>query len=165
MSEKELKKMARELKKEAVEIQEKLDLIEKERDEKQRIKAEYTLAVYEPEYEVNYNRLWNSIKTIVEQGGKVDGENIEEIYKEACYRLPLKKEKIYPCPKCGEIGSLYVAEYGDPHMCIHKKKVTCQHCGYTCPGNYHYYEDDAWDELHDWLIKRGYLNASVPKPW
>ena len=92
MSEKELKKAARELKKEAEEIQEKLDQIEKERAEKRRIKAEYALVHYEPEYELNYYRLWNSIKEVVDQGGVIDKANIDEIYKKALDRLPVKKE-------------------------------------------------------------------------
>lgn len=164
MSEKELRKAARELKKEAEEIQEKLDQIEKERAEKRRIKAEYALVPYEPKYEVNYYSLWNSIKELVEQGGALDKSNIEGIYKKACYRLPVKKEEIYPCPECGEIGSLYVGEFGDPYMCDSKKKVTCQHCGFTCPGEYMTADYAAWEVFHNWLIKRGYLNASVPEP-
>ena len=157
MSEKELKKAAQI-------IQERLDEAEKERAKKQRIKEEYALADYEPEYEVNYYRLWNSIKELVEQGGAVDKSNIDEIYKNACDSLPLKKEKIYPCPKCGEIGYLYVADFGEPYMCDYKKKITCQHCGFTCPGKHQTNDYDAWDVFHNWLVKKGYLDSSVPMP-
>ena len=164
MSEKELKKAARELKKEAEEIQEKLDQIEKERAEKRRIKAEYALVHYEPEYELNYYRLRNSIKKVVDQDGVIDKANIDEIYKKALDRLPVKKEEIYPCPECGKIGSLYVGEFGDPYMCDNKKKIICQHCGFTCPGQYESENYAAWEVFHNWLIKRGYLDASVPEP-
>lgn len=161
----EIEKMSKkELKEVQKNIQKRLDEIEKERARKQRIKDEYTLAAYEPEYYTDYCVLWNHIKTFVESGGVVDRSNIEGIYKNACYPFPVEKSKIYPCPECGKIGYLYVGEFGDASICQNKKKICCSSCGFNYPGKYEYCEDDAWEAFHNWLIKQGYLEKSVEMP-
>ena len=43
---------------------------------------------------------------MIADGGVVDSGNIEEIYQDGLWLIPAKKEDIYTCPQCGEIGSV-----------------------------------------------------------
>ena len=162
MSEQELHEVAND-------IQKRLEDIKEGKEELKRRKKEYALIKREPEYELDYVAFWELVIKMIEQGKSVDSSNIDEINKKSQRRDSIPTNEIYPCPKCGKIGALYVGEFGDydPYMGTGKsrKKVICSCCDFESNGKYQETDYDAWDTFHDWLVKQGYLDASEQKPW
>ena len=160
----EINKMSEEeLKQAAEKIKEQLASIQKEKEERKRRKQEYALVNREPKYRTNYIRLWELVQTIVLDGGTVNAENLNNIFLAAQEEIPVPLKEIYPCPKCGEIGGLYVGEYGDYDPIwgtgTSKKRITCSCCDFVCHVKYEQTDHEAWESFHRWLVKRGYLDA------
>ena len=156
MSEKELKQTAKE-------IQKQLDAIQKKKEERERRKKEYALVQPEPKYKTDYARLWQLMLNAVEKGGCINSENIDTFFKAAQDEIPIPKAERYPCPECGEVGSLYVGEYGDYDPIwgtgTSKRRITCSNCDFVCPARYEQTDYDAWETFHGWLVRNGYLDA------
>ena len=156
----------KELKEASSLIDERLKEIKDKREDKKRRKKQYALITPKPQYHTNYYKLWEIVKDTVNNGGAVNAGNIEEIYYKGQEQERIPMEDIYPCPECGAVGSLSVGEYGDHDSCWgtgkSKKRITCSRCSFVCTAKHQSNDWDAWEQFHDWLIRKGYLNPADP---
>ena len=112
-----------------------------------------------PEYRPNYMKLWERVKSAANITGYVTSENIEAIWQNGQDEIPVSKEELYPCPKCGKM-SLRIGQFGayeNP-----KRKVICDNCDFVYPGEYAPNSKEAWKLFHEWLVREGYLNPADP---
>ena len=137
-----------------------LELIQEEKKlEKKLRKKAYAFAKKSPEYRPDYMKLWDLVKSAVENTGSINADNIEEIWKNGQEEIPVSREELYPCPKCGKI-SLWVGQFGTHEN--PKRKVVCDSCDFVYPGEYAPNSKEAWKLFHGWLIRKGYLNPADP---
>lgn len=128
----------------------------KEQEEKIRRKKEYTLRIPED----TYTFLYSSFHERVMKLGESDPElmaKLQEIEKQCKIKNPHKKEKIYPCPECGEM-CLRLGIFGDSDF-EPQYRVMCDNCSFVAPVEETESQYDAWEDFHAWLEKEGYLNS------
>ena len=145
----------KELREEQKKIEARLNEIKLEKAKRLRKKREYHLTNIEKTYHVNYSLLYSKMTEFFKYNEEMSVSRFNEIVDYCMIEDHIDKNKIYPCPECGE-HSLYVGNFGDNFY--PKQKVTCSMCDFTCSAKEAYTEYDAWDNFHNWLVRNKYLD-------
>lgn len=122
------------------------------------MKKEYSLRTPEDTYTFLYPQFYDLVMTL----GANEPElmpKLQEIEKRCKLRNPHKKEKVYPCPECGDMN-LRLGDFGSSDF-EPEYKVMCDTCSFVAPVEAEYSRCDAWENFHQWLVKEGYLDKNV----
>lgn len=133
-----------------------IDEIEKAKEEERKRKENYHLIELPPKYDINYEGFYDSIMGM--DFGEENNKRIQEIAKEFTFEISTSKEDIFPCPVCGET-SLYIADYSD--YLKYRYRICCGCCDFATDKEFDN-EYDVWYNFAKWLVKNGYL-SEMPK--
>lgn len=153
MSEEELVQLRKE-------VYARLDSIAAEKRRREELRKNYKLLPFEREYHVNYWGVYNSLCDVFEKfDTPITKEGFENIVKGNTYSDPLRYDEIYICPICGNTSLQVCKSNTDRYY------IECTECEFEIPKKYRsYYESEAWEMLHEYLIKHKYLDESVEFP-
>jgi len=131
-----------------------------EKQAKKKRKAEYTLIVPVRKYRQDHQMMWLTLLEKLNAEGSItldEAKSIERYFTDAVsYELP----EVYPCPECVHMR-LYAGNYSEGHR-DNKFAVSCDRCSFRAP--FEPTKWDAWDRLHVYLKKRGFIPHNAPKP-
>lgn len=152
MSESELNNLRKE-------VYARLDAINEEKQRRKQLRDNYKLLPFEFEYAYLTDKIVDSlcehfkITTILE---KYEFNDIVETWRR---KKPLRYEKIYTCPWCGNTSlRLHIPPNGIYY-------IDCDDCEFEVPKKYNGYNiQETWKFFHEYLIKLGYLDPSVKFP-
>lgn len=144
-------------------IDNRLDELQFQKNEKRRKKREYALIDVTPERYPNYNDMWRRIRSMVADGIDVTESVLDEVSEQCHDTKRVDRSLVYPCPECESISSLYPGDYGSGYA--HKYKITCSRCNFVATTKGQSSDYDAWESFHRWLIGRGYLDSSTKFSW
>ena len=137
---------------------------DKEEARRKKIKSDYQLEKFEYNWRINHYAFYNKVRESVASGIPVDTVVLEKILEGSSEAEPLDYSKIYRCPECGEIETLYPGVFESAHNDLSRYAITCNNCNFNLASDPYSTQWAAWDAFHEWLIRNGYLDKEVKQP-
>lgn len=137
---------------------------DEEEARKKKIKSEYRIEPFEYRWKINYCAFYEKVCESVASGVPVDETVLEKILERSFEAEPLDYSKIYRCPECGELHTLYPGIYEGRSCDISRYAIACSNCSFNLSNEPYSTEWAAWETFHHWLISNGYLDKDVKQP-
>lgn len=141
------------------EVYARLDAINEEKQRRKQLSDNYKLLPFEFEYAYLTDKIVDSICEHFKITTILEKYEFNDIVETWTRKKPLRYEKIYTCPWCGNTS---LRLHTPPNGIYY---IDCDDCEFEVPKKYNGYNiQETWKFFHEYLIKHGYLDPSEKFP-